>query len=78
MITTKKVQVEKSVLDKFICDRCKGTIKSDETTELWETLCIEKTGGYDSVFGDGTTIRCDLCQHCLKDLIGGFCRLKNN
>jgi len=74
MITTKKKTVEKKVLDKFICDRCKGVIKADDVMELQETYCIEFHTGYNSVFGDGYVIRCDLCQNCLKDLINEFCR----
>ena len=74
MIVTKKVLIEKVILDKFICSRCKGIIKAEDEMELQETYSINFTGGYNSVFGDGCTISCDLCQHCLKDLIGDFCR----
>jgi hypothetical protein len=30
-------------------------------------------GGCASVFGDGNEVSCDLCQGCLKELIGDFC-----
>lgn len=30
--------------------------------------------GYGSIFGDGIKIECDICQHCLKKLIGEYCR----
>ena len=41
--------------------------------ELQETYSIHFIGGYTSVFGDMVKIRCDLCQQCLKKLIGDFC-----
>jgi len=34
------------------------------------------TGGYHSVFGDGMEIEIDLCQQCLKDLLGKWVRTK--
>lgn len=63
--------MEYDILDKFICDKCKKEI-SDEL-ELQETYRIQFTGGYGSIFGDGENVSCDLCQKCLKKLIGEFC-----
>jgi len=74
MIIYKKELVEQEVFDKFICDRCKKEISDD--FDLQETYSIGFWGGYSSVFGDGDEIECDLCQQCLKDLIGDFCRVK--
>jgi len=71
MITYKTEMVERQILDKFICDRCKKDI-SDEM-ELQEIHSIQFTGGYNSVFGDENIVTCDLCQQCLKELIGDFC-----
>jgi len=71
MITYKNETTECQVLDKFICDRCKNRI-SDEM-ELQETYSIKFRGGYNSVFGDENDVSCDLCQDCLKKLIGDFC-----
>jgi len=62
------------------CDRCKKeyampTIDNVNTVlETQEFLHIRFTGGYASVFGDETTVECDLCQHCLKSLIGEYVR----
>ena len=63
--------VENYEFDKFICDRCKQEVIHE--TELQETYTINLTGGYSSVFGDMNNISCDLCQQCLKELIGDFC-----
>jgi hypothetical protein len=32
---------------------------------------VDFIGGYGSVFGDETRVRCDICQHCLHGMIGG-------
>ena len=71
MIIYKTEMVETQRLDKFICDRCKAEI-GDEL-DLQEAYSIRFTGGYNSVFGDMNNVGCDLCQHCLKELIGDFC-----
>jgi len=72
MIIYKDETIKRQFLDKFICDRCKNRI-SDEM-ELQETYSIKFRGGYNSVFGDENDVSCDLCQDCLKKLIGDFCR----
>jgi len=60
-------------LTKFICDRCKKEISVDDEMELQETYTINFHGGFTSVFGDMNKVTCDLCQHCLYELIGDFC-----
>jgi len=58
----------------LVCDRCGKEYKSeDDVLEIQEFHRIRFQGGYGSVFGDTTTVSCDLCQHCLKDLIIRFC-----
>ena len=74
MIIYKKEMVEQEVFDKFICDRCKNAVIDD--FELQDSYSIHFRGGYASVFGDGDVIECDLCQHCLLELIGDFYRVK--
>lgn len=73
----KKVRVAESIE----CDRCHKKYDADKSSndvfEVQEFHHIRFTGGYASVFGDETTIECDLCQHCLKELIGDFCRRNN-
>jgi len=74
MIIYKKEMVEQEVFDKLICDRCKKEVQHD--FELQESYSVHFWGGYSSVFGDGSEVECDLCQQCLKDLIGDFYRVK--
>jgi len=57
-----------------ICDRCGKSITPDAFIEWEEKQVIRFTGGYGSVFGDGTQVECDLCQSCVEALIGAFCR----
>ncbi len=73
--TYEEIKVKKATFKAFHCDKCKKEIM--ETMELQETYRIQFTGGYGSVFGDGASIECDLCQRCLKDMIGDICRCVN-
>ena len=73
MIVYKTEMVEHRLFDKFICDRCLREV-TDEM-ELQEVHSIRFEGGYASIFGDENNVDCDLCQQCLKDLIGDFCVL---
>lgn len=67
----KKVTRKVEVLAEVHCDRCLKQITDD--MEMQELTSIHLEGGYSSVFGDGVRVEADLCQHCLKDLIGEFC-----
>lgn len=74
-------QVLKTVEEKTTiqCDVCKKEYSIEDMNDCFEIqefhhICF--CGGYDSVFGDGNTIECDICQYCLKELIGPFCRYK--
>lgn len=64
-------------LESVVCDKCKTVYSVDDVLELQEFHHISFTGGYDSVFGDMTKVECDICQHCLKEMIGSFCRMEN-
>lgn len=83
MIKTRKVlrKVESTEIMSITCDRCKKEIKygaKDNLTtwiELVEFQSINFEAGYGSVFGDGNRVECDLCQDCLKKLIGTFARI---
>lgn len=67
---TKKTEM----LTGVICDRCGNVINvEDDIFEFQEIHSIFFVGGYGSVFGDGSTVQCDLCQNCLMDLIREFC-----
>jgi hypothetical protein len=70
VIVDKKV----SEITSIVCDKCKEEYSVNELMEIQEFLHISFTSGYDSVFGDMTQVECDICQHCLKGLIGDICR----
>ena len=61
-----------------VCDVCKKEypfeIEKEKVLEAQEFHYVRFIGGYDSVFGDSNKIECDVCQHCLKKLIGEYCR----
>jgi len=75
MIIYKKVSREVDEPINIQCDKCKKEYNPEVTIEPQEFLKIDFIGGYNSVFGDGTRVQCDLCQHCLKELIGNIVRL---
>ena len=60
------------VVTGFTCDRC-ALVTDAESLDFQEALHIDFVGGYSSVFGDGTRVRCDLCQDCLHTLIKDHC-----
>lgn len=62
-------QEEKVVLSAKTCDRCKRRAEKDDI-EFQEFLTIDHRAGYGSVFGDGSQLRLDLCQHCIKAVLG--------
>lgn len=49
----------------YICDCCHTEISHPEEALLWR-----ESGGYNSIFGDGTTLQVDLCQHCIRERLG--------
>ena len=46
--------------------------------ELQEWHHIDFVGGYSSVFGDGVIVQANICQDCLLELIGNFCRMSED
>lgn len=57
------------------CDRCKRSVSRDgDVFEFQEFQFYFISGGYGSVFGDPANLECDLCQHCVKELIGPYLR----
>lgn len=75
MIRTQMRQVELQEETALVCDRCGREITPNEHSEWNEALRLRFTGGYGSVFGDGARVETDLCQHCVKELIGPFYRV---
>lgn len=58
---------------RLVCDRC-GREAEHEDLEFAEFLSFASKGGYGSVFGDGNEIEIDLCQHCMKEILGRWIR----
>ena len=77
MINVKREVKEIEITESIVCDKCGKKILPDDFpddfVEWQEFYQIGFIGGYGSVFGDSARIRCDLCQQCLKDLIGDYC-----
>lgn len=57
------------------CDAC-GKEYSD-VLEMQEFLDISSIGSYGSIFGDGHSVEVDICQHCLKNLLGKYLRVSS-
>ena len=70
-ITEMKSHVVEEVT-KIKCDVCGKEYEIDDAFEIQEFVHIEQTGGYGSVFGDGTQIHLDMCQHCMKEKLGEY------
>ena len=58
----------------WTCDKCKKEYDIEDYMEIQEFHHISFFGGFGSVFGDETHVECDICQHCLKEMIGGIYR----
>jgi hypothetical protein len=56
------------------CDRCGFSAETGEP-EAGEFLSHRDVGGYGSIFGDGASVAIDLCQRCIKDLLGKWIRV---
>lgn len=58
------------------CDRCQRRLTSDELGEWQERLSFDHSCGFESVFGDGTTVRLDLCQRCVREVLGQWLHIE--
>ena len=56
------------------CDRC-GLLSDAGDVEFPEFASIDMRAGYGSIFGDGNDVQIDLCQHCVKAVLGGWLRV---
>lgn len=58
------------------CDRCHREMAPNaQDCEHQERVAIRFRAGYNSVFGDGNLVEADLCQHCVKELLGPWLRV---
>jgi antitoxin CcdA len=76
MIHTTKFRetIENEQVEAVTCDVCGKRYANYGNTifEVQEFHHINFVGGYGSVFGDEAHVRCDICQHCLRTMIGPF------
>lgn len=79
----KIITEEKEITVSITCDICGKTYQTyndedgaiNDVFEIQEFTHIRMTGGYGSIFGDGDSIECDICQHCLKKKLGEYIRI---
>ena len=65
-----------SFVKQIRCDRCDRLAEvGDAGLEFQEFVSINQQAGYASIFGDGNHVQVDLCQHCLKDVLGPWLRI---
>ena len=57
------------------CDRCLRRLTPDEPGEWQERLSIDHSCGFESVFGNRNTVSLDLCQHCVREVLGQWLRI---
>ena len=75
MIETRVVTEDTTKITAYICDRCVRRVSiEDSPMEAQELFHWRHACGYGSVWGDGTTIACDLCQQCTLEVLGPFVR----
>jgi len=76
---TKKVTYESEEVVSLTCDVCGVKHnRSNGIYEFQEFSSIRLHCGYGSVFGDGDTLECDICQKCLKEKLGAYLRVTNS
>ena len=83
MINTQEISVKTERVKSVTCDCCGNTFNTSgdnyqDLIELDEMLHLHShTNEYGSVFGQNALIECDLCQHCVKDLLGPYIRVES-
>jgi hypothetical protein len=58
----------------YICDSCHKEFDND--LDIQEFLHFRNHAGWGSVFGDGAVLSLDLCQDCVKKILGSFIQFK--
>lgn len=72
---TKDVRPE-TFVKQICCDHC-GRQAELGDPEFHEFVSVDLKAGYASIFGDGNDVQIDLCQHCLKTLLGPWLRVND-
>jgi len=74
-----QVSVKRPEITSVICDRCKVLVPADDIWEFQEFMLHTYHAGYgNTVFSDGDELEIDLCQHCVKEVLGPYMRLVRN
>lgn len=66
------VEVKQQKLVSLSCDICGRDLIADES-EHQESFNITHYCGYGSIFGDGSEVCVDICQHCFSKHLGQYC-----
>ncbi len=73
-----KVLIRPAIIQ-ITCDCCKSIVGEDDIDEFQEFMSHNYFAGYgNTVFNDGDELEVDLCQHCVKSLLGPYMRLVRN
>jgi len=73
MIKYSTQTVEQKVPESITCDVCKKVYDcKKDWEEVQEIYSMLFKGGYGSVFGDGNVLKLDICQHCMKKILGEY------
>jgi len=73
MIKYKTKVTRYKTLGEITCDKCNKTFKLPvDEMEIQEFHHVNFIGGYESIFGDESTVGGDFCQRCLRDLLGKY------
>lgn len=76
MIEYESQKVEQKIPIKITCDVCKKKFDVEKDSfDIQEFLFVNFTAGYGSVFGDGSQVKADICQECVKKLLGEYVRI---
>ena len=72
-----EVEIINKQIKALTCDICKNTYKyeiPEDIYEIQEFQHLSLTGGYGSIFGDGSICELDICQHCMKEKLEKYIR----
>lgn len=58
----------------FKCDVC--DTQYTDVMDTQEFLHYSDVGGYNSIFGDGVSKEIDMCEHCVKKILGTWITTK--
>jgi len=78
MKNKKILQIDWEEVISIECDKCKVVYEKDNWAEFQEILSIKFEAGFEAGFGtvfqEGKTYFCDLCQNCVNELLGNYIR----